>query len=103
MEVLLGLIQLSENAAALQREIAELDQEIAAIFQNQERLRKNLQALGSTQDEKGLRERYVAELAAEEDKLREMRKDLREKKQKKEALEKELRVKIGQLKFESRV
>jgi hypothetical protein len=33
------------------------EQDIKAIFQNQERLRQNLKALGNTADERSLRER----------------------------------------------
>src|SRR5207244_373668 len=48
------LVELNEKAADLQRRIQDREGDIKAIFQNQERLRQNLQALGSSHDEKGL-------------------------------------------------
>ncbi len=102
-EVLHGVIELSEKIALLRREIQEREQEIQALFQNQERLRENLQALGASQDEKGLRERYVAELAGEEDKLREHRTEIRGKRSELEKVEREWQKKISGVKFEAKL
>ena len=96
-------IQLYEKAAALVRRVQERDKEIAEIFQNQERLRKNLQALGGTQDEKGLRERYVADLSKDEDRIALCRAESKNMREEKDRLEEELRSRLGRMKFETAV
>ncbi|MFW5740834.1 MAG: hypothetical protein ACOC1F_10765 [Myxococcota bacterium] len=101
--VLEGLVELNEAAADLARRIADREEEVSEIFRNQERLRKNLQALGSSHDEKGLRERYVAELSSEEDKLRAVRSEIRRLKVDKKQADKDMRAKIAQLDFERRL
>jgi hypothetical protein len=101
VETLHAFIEMQENLAALQRRVGQREAEISAIFQNQERVRKNLQALGTTQDERGLRERYVAELGREEDKLAQLRADLAGAQEQKAALETELGAKVSALHFET--
>lgn len=101
MEILIATVDLAEKIASLQRQIHDREADIQSIFQNQERLRKNLQALGSSADEKGLRERYVAELGGEEDKLKEYRTEIRLKKQEMDKLDKEWRHRISGIQFET--
>jgi len=96
-------IQLYEKAAAMVRRIQERDKEVGEIFQNQERLRKNLQALGSSQDEKGLRERYVSDLSKDEDRIAQYRAESKSMREEKDKLEEELRARLGRLKFETAV
>ncbi len=103
MDVLRGLVELNEKAAALLRKIEAREVEIKEIFQNQERLRKNLQALGNSQDERGLRERYVAEMAREEDRLRDDRGEIKAMRQELEKLEKELASRVGRLSYEAKL
>jgi hypothetical protein len=103
MDILRGLIELNEKAGALQRQVESREQEIKEIFQNQERLRKNLQSLGNSQDERGLRERYVAEMAREEDKLRDFRKEIKEMREELEKLEKKLATRAGRLSYEAKL
>jgi hypothetical protein len=64
-----GIIQLTEQVTKIQRDVKAKEEAIKAVFKNQERVRQNLQALGSTEDERSLRERYIASLEAEEDKI----------------------------------
>jgi hypothetical protein len=52
-----------------ERAIALLEDEQRRIHTDQERIRKNLDSLGSRGDEKGLRERHVRTLASQEDRL----------------------------------
>jgi hypothetical protein len=99
--VLQAVLDLNDKAAALTRRLQEREREIAELFQNQERLRKNLQALGSTRDEGGLRERYVSELAAEEDKLAADRADIKKTREEKAKVEEDLRARLGKLKYEA--
>ncbi len=71
-----SVVTLTEQLVQLQRDIESRERDIKAIFQNQERLRQNLKALGNTADEKSLRERYLNSLAKEEDKLTEYQEDI---------------------------
>lgn len=102
-QLLLGLADLADQAANLGRRAAQREADVAEIFKNQERLRQNLQALGATQDERGLRERYVGELSREEDRLRELREAIRKDKEDKEAVERELRERVAKLEFQTAV
>jgi hypothetical protein len=101
LELLQSLADLNEKAATLNRRLQEREREINEIFQNQERLRKNLQSLGSSQDEKGLRERYVSEMAKEEDKLREFRAEIKQMREEKAKLEEDLRQRVGKVRYEA--
>jgi len=102
-QVLLSLIDLQVQMADLVRRIQQRETSIAEIFHNQERLRQNLQALGVTQDERGLRERYVTEMSLEEDRLKELRDEVRRDKQLRESLEHDLRERLGALVFQTTV
>lgn len=85
----LNLANLQEKVAQTQKEIAHKEQDIRSIFSDQERLRKNLGALGSSREEKGLRERYIQELTRSEDTLKHLQdaqSSLREIKEKQEAV-----------------
>jgi hypothetical protein len=101
LETLQGVLELNERAAGLRRRVAEREEEIQEIFKNQERLRKNLQSLGTTQNEKGLRDRYVGELTKEEDRIQESRGEAKALKEQLEKAEAELRARVGKLRFEA--
>ncbi|PIE06338.1 MAG: hypothetical protein CSA75_00045 [Sorangium cellulosum] len=102
-QILDELTALNETAAELARQTEEREAEIEEIFSNQERLRTNLQALGSSHDEKELRERYVAELAAEEDKLRVVRAEIRRLKVDRKQADANLRSRIANLNIERKL
>jgi len=94
------LVEMNEKLASLDYWIRERDKEISTIFQNQERLRENLGALGSTRDEKGLRERYVEALNSEEDRIAEMRGEIQTWKDEKSSLETDMKALVANLRFE---
>ncbi|NUP06602.1 MAG: hypothetical protein HOW73_11155 [Polyangiaceae bacterium] len=100
-QVLLSLIELQAQVADLARRIQQREASIAEIFHNQERVRANLQALGVSPDERGLRDRYVSELSFDEDRLKDLRDELRRDKQLKDSLEHDLRERLGSLAFQS--
>lgn len=87
---------------ALGRQIETHEAAIKQIFENQGRLRENLKALGSGADEKRLRERYVSELAGEEDRIAALRKAIEQLGDARKAKEAEVRTKISQLTFDGR-
>ena len=86
-DVLEECARVNQKAAALVRQVQERDKELAELVKNQERLRKHLQALGTSQDESGLRERYVGELSRAEDRIAEGRAEVKRMRTEKDALE----------------
>ncbi|MCI0506345.1 MAG: DUF4139 domain-containing protein [Gammaproteobacteria bacterium] len=94
------LVSLNSTVSALQHKIGLLNKEIEVIFTNQKRLRENLKALGNSESERGLRDRYVSELSAEEDKLREHRDAIQVLEKEKEKTESELCDRLASLEFE---
>jgi len=84
------LVDLNDKAATLEHWIQQRTVEIEGIYSNQERLRENLQALGTSRDERGLRERYIEALSVEEDRLGELREQVQQWRDEKGALEEEI-------------
>jgi hypothetical protein len=94
------LAALAAEVAALGREVTAHEAGIEQIFADQGRLRENLKALGTGADEKRLRERYVAELGAGEDRLGVLRKQIEALVEARRAKETALRERIAALSFE---
>jgi hypothetical protein len=99
--VLEGIVQLTEKLTQIQRDIRTKEDAIKAVFKNQERVRENLQALGNTKDERGLRERYIASLANEEDKLAKYQTEIEELKAQKDTTENNLNTQLNTIEFEA--
>jgi hypothetical protein len=100
-EILEKLVDLNDKVSTLEHWIQQRTHEIEEIFSNQDRLRENLQALGSSLDEQGLRERYIESLSTEEDRLADIRSQVQEWREEKEAVESEINSMIKNLKFET--
>lgn len=92
---------LASELRSLRRQLETHELAIKQIFENQGRLRENLKALGAGADEKRLRERYVAELGDEEDRLAALRQAIEELGEQREAKEHEMRAKVAGLSFDS--
>jgi hypothetical protein len=103
MQRLSALVDLQREIAELARRVQQRETSVAEIFQNQERVRQNLGALGASADERGLRERYVAEMSADEDRLRELREEIRRDKTLRESLERDYRERLMTLTFQTAV
>lgn len=84
------LLKFTSEISRLGKEIKEVKEEIAEIQTDQKRLRENLKALGNSQDEKKLKERYVKELTLGEDRLKELKERSRKLKDEKKKTEREL-------------
>ena len=70
VERALGAIMAKKSEVSdLATRIAAFEREQAEIFKDQERVRGNLQRLGSSPDEASLRQRYIRQLEAEETRL----------------------------------
>jgi hypothetical protein len=74
--VLRDVVAAQQERAGHEQAIARLEEEQRRIHAEQERIRKNLDALGSRGDEKGLRERLVRTLAGQEDRLEQITADI---------------------------
>ena len=72
------MIRARERLAELQSQKPPVDSSITAIFTDQERLRENLKALGDSREERDLRQRYLSELQAQEQQVKDLRSKLEE-------------------------
>ncbi len=68
-----SMIDLKGRIAQLTRQISERQAEIGTIARDQERMRENLRALGKSDEEKQLVQRYVGKIAQGEDQLERLR------------------------------
>ncbi len=97
------ILTLREQAAELQRHIEEHEKQVEAIVTDQGRQRENLKALGSSQQEKGLREKYVAALTEGEERLETLRDEIASWTSERRAVEQRLRLKVTALRYEATV
>jgi uncharacterized protein YoxC len=96
-------VQLTEKISQIQRDIKDKEYTINAVFKNQERVRQNLQALGNTKDEQGLRELYIAKLASEEETLAQSQANIETLKAEKEKTEGNLNTQLKGIEFEASI
>lgn len=96
-------MQTQRGIADAERELANLDRQLKAIHQNQERLRKNLQVLGDREEETRLRQRYVEQLEAEEDRVNEVQGRVEELHAGKEKLSSRLAEQIDALRYDRKL
>ncbi len=103
LRALESIVQLTEQISQIKREVKLKEDVVKTVFKNQERVRQNLQALGNTEDERGLRERYVENLADEEDKLVQYQFDIDTLKTKQVVTEKNLNTQIKTISFKTKL
>ena len=70
--VLQPVIDARTQLAAVERQLSGLTTEVTTIASDQQRIRENIQALGTSKQERSLRDRYTRELATQEDRLMEL-------------------------------
>ena len=99
-----------EAIAAKKNEISDITQRIAAsdkgqsaIFQDQERVRSNLQRLGHTPEEAALRQRYIRQLEEQENRLGTIRKEREKLESSRVAAQKQLDEMIRNLSVDKRL
>lgn len=100
-DVLDRVLALRTQAADLDRRLAEHGRRIQAIVEDQGRQRENLKALGTSQQEQGLREKYVAALSDGEEDLSTLRDEVARWTAQRREVEKELRQRVAGLAFET--
>ncbi len=88
-----------EVTAAAMRQGA-LEQERARLFEDQERLRENLKALGRSSEERSLVQRYARQLEQQESRLETLDAEIAAARQERERADQELRRLIGEVNFE---
>jgi len=103
LRALEGIINLTEQITQIQRNIKLKENAVKTVFRNQERIRQNLQAIGNTENERGLRERYIGNLADEEDKLAQYQIDIDALKAQQETFEINLKKQMETINFKTKL
>jgi hypothetical protein len=98
-----GVTELKAQLAATSREIAEKQGEINTITKDQERMRENLRALGKTDEEKQLVQRYVAKIAQGEDQLERLRQEEKKLQDQRNNLQRQLDERVKKLAMDHRL
>ena len=91
------------QVAATSREISEKQGEINTITKDQERMRENLRALGKTDEEKQLVQRYVAKIAQGEDQLERLRQEEKKLQDQRNNLQRQLDERVKKLAMDHRL
>lgn len=97
------IADLKTRIAAISREIAEKQSEINTIAKDQERMRENLRALGKTEEEKQLVQRYVGKIAQGEDQLEKLRQEEKKLQEEKNILQRQLDERVKKLAMDHRL
>ena len=87
------------EVAAADRQVSDLNSQMTAIGQDQQRVRQNMQVLKGTSEEKALVKRYTTELNQQEDRLATLRTQLAEAATRRDLRRSELSQLIQQLTF----
>jgi hypothetical protein len=98
-----GVTELKAQVAATSREISEKQGEINTITRDQERMRENLRALGKTDEEKQLVQRYVAKIAQGEDQLERLRQEEKKLQEQRNNLQRQLDERVKKLAMDHRL
>jgi hypothetical protein len=91
------VIDKKNEIAAVDVEIKTRQAEMESIDHDQERLRENMKALKGSAEEKTLLQRYTKQLDAQEDRLAELHKEIKEQRMKRAALQSQLDVMVEEL------
>lgn len=94
------ILRQKDDVAAFTEQIASINKQITALFDDQKRLRENLTALKGGAEEKALAQRYTGELNRQEDELGSLRKELADVQSKHEAANQKLADMIERLQME---
>ncbi|HMV49223.1 MAG TPA: carboxypeptidase regulatory-like domain-containing protein [Blastocatellia bacterium] len=102
-QALEAVVELKSQIAALNRQLNEKQTEINVIGRDQERMRENLKALGKTDEEKLLVQRYVGKIAQGEDQLEKLRLEEKKLSEERSALQRQLDDRVRKLTMEHRL
>jgi hypothetical protein len=101
--VIKQVIARKQQATRHDEQVKRLQQELAQIHKDQERVRENLKSLGDRASEKELRERFVRGLNAQEDRLEQIRGEIASQEAELEACRRQVDDLLGSLEFEKAV
>jgi hypothetical protein len=94
---------LKTQMSQLSREIVEKKADINLIAEDQKRMRENLHALGKTDEEKQLVQRYVAKIAHGEDQLERLRQEEKKLQEERNNLQRQLDERVKKLALDHRL
>ncbi|MBL8169827.1 MAG: carboxypeptidase regulatory-like domain-containing protein [Acidobacteria bacterium] len=101
-QALEGITETKAQLVQLATQLGEKQTEINTIAKDQERMRENLRALGKTEEEKQLVQRYVGKISQGEDQLERLRQEEKRLRSEREALQRQLDDRIRKLSFDHR-
>jgi uncharacterized coiled-coil protein SlyX len=84
------VIEKKNEIAGVDQEIRTRQADMESIDHDQARLRENMKALKGSAEEKTLLQRYTKQLDAQEDRLAELQKEIKEQRMKRAALQSQL-------------
>jgi hypothetical protein len=102
-KLLRKVVDLRQQAAGIEAQIARLEKERDGIHAEQKRIRDNLGSLGDRPSEKDLRERFVRTLNTQEDRLEAIERELRQRHDEREKCREEITGLLAGLEYEARV
>ena len=102
-QALESVVELKMQISALNRQAAEKQLEITGITRDQDRMRENLKAMGKSEEEKQLVQRYVSKIAQGEDQLERLRAEEKKLFAERSALQKQLDDRVHKLAMEHRL
>ncbi len=102
-QALESVVELKMQISALNRQAAEKQLEITGITRDQDRMRENLKAMGKSEEEKQLVQRYVSKIAQGEDQLERLRAEEKKLFAERSALQKQLDDRVHKLAMENRL
>lgn len=97
------ILEQKNEIAVLNRQTQEKQAEISVVTKDQERMRENLRALGKTEEEKLLLQRYVGKLAQGEDQLERLRQEEKQLAEKRGGLQRQVEERLRKLAYEQRL
>jgi hypothetical protein len=97
------LIKQKDELAGYSEQINSANTKITAVFDDQKRLRENLEALKSSAEERALVQRYTGELNREEDELAGLRKNVADLLVKRDAAQQKLNEMIADMELEVKI
>ncbi|MDX2039641.1 MAG: carboxypeptidase regulatory-like domain-containing protein [Acidobacteriota bacterium] len=102
-QMLESVVEAKVQISSLNRQLAEKRLEITGITRDQERMRENLKAMGKSEEEKQLVQRYVGKIAQGEDQLERLRVEEKKLIEEKDAKQNQLDERIRKLAVEHRL
>jgi hypothetical protein len=102
-QALEGVVELKGQISSLNRQINEKQADINLITKDQERMRDNLKAMGKSDEEKQLIQRYVGKIAQGEDQLERLRLEEKKLNEERSALQRQLDERVRKLAMEHKL